>query len=444
MNNFLKELRNALIIGVSIFMVFLVIDYTLGNSIQFDRSMLIEFCINMIYTLVLYSTNRVVFIYYYSKYQFDRFTLAHLVYGILAGVVITLVTIFFLNGALSYFIKGISLSEYLANQNPGDYTVSFLISIVVTTIYYAVFYYRYKKENQVKEQKIIAGRASAQFDALKNQLDPHFLFNSLNVLTSLIEEAPGKAVRFTTSLSKVYRYVLEQKNKALVPVFEELRFAKTYMELLKMRFEDSLVLDIPDEVSDPEAKVVPLSLQLLLENAVKHNHVTPSDKLYISIKEESGYLFVENNHQPKQIVKKGSGVGLTNIKARYGLLSEKTVVVSDRDSYFNVGIPLLTKEVGTVMLPDKYMEDKRYARAKEHVGKLRGFYSHLGAYTVIAVALIMLNVFTTSFPWAIFPVGGWGLGVFFHAAAIFEWNPIFGKSWEERKIRHLMNRDDKR
>lgn len=149
---------------------------------------------------------------------------------------------------------------------------------MVTSVFLAIYYYRFKQESKVKEQKIIAGTASAKFDALKNQLDPHFLFNSLNVLTSLIEENPDAATKFTTSLSKVYRYVLEQKNKDLVSVEEELEFARLYMTLIKMRFEDSIVFMLPDKLINPEAKVVPLSLQLLLENAVKHNIVTPSKK----------------------------------------------------------------------------------------------------------------------------------------------------------------------
>src|SRR5690606_17315042 len=149
----------------------------------------------------------------------------------------------------------------------------------------------------------------------------HFLFNSLNVLTSLIEENPQKAQKFTTSLSKVYRYVLEQKNKELVSVDEELQFAKTYMSLIKMRFEDSIVFTMPECAANPESKVVPLSLQLLLENAVKHNMVTPNKPLHINIYETQDRLVVKNNLQPKQIVKKSSGVGLSNIKQRYNLLT---------------------------------------------------------------------------------------------------------------------------
>src|SRR5690606_11087179 len=124
--------------------------------------------------------------------------------------------------------------------------LALILAIGASIVFHTIYFYRTWQENRIKEQKIIAGTASAKFDALKNQLDPHFLFNSLNVLTSLIEEDPEQAQKFTTSLSKVYRYVLEQKDKDLVTVDEELQFAKTFIRLLKMRFENSIVLDIPE------------------------------------------------------------------------------------------------------------------------------------------------------------------------------------------------------
>src|SRR5690606_1081073 len=163
------------------------------------------------------------------------------------------------------------------------YQFGLWITLIIVTIFHLAYFYNKRQQNKIKEQKFIAGTASAKFDALKNQLDPHFLFNSLNVLTSLIEENPENAQKFTTSLSKVYRYVLEQKDKELVLVDEELEFAKTYMSLLKMRFEDSIIFEMPEKASNPESKVVPLSLQLLLENAVKHNMVTTSKPLRIKI-----------------------------------------------------------------------------------------------------------------------------------------------------------------
>src|SRR5690606_26229923 len=148
----------------------------------------------------------------------------------------------------------------------------------------------------------------------------------LNVLTSLIEENPEAATRFTTSLSKVYRYVLEQKTKELVTLEEELKFAELYMSLLSVRFEDSIVFSSPSHLQNPQAKVVPLSLQLLLENAVKHNQVTASKKLHITISEENGTLVVTNNVQPKQTLKESTGVGLQNIRDRYALLTVQPII----------------------------------------------------------------------------------------------------------------------
>ena len=170
--------------------------------------------------------------------------------------------------------------------------------------------FRHGLQRGEKEQKVIAGTASAQFESLKNQIDPHFLFNSLNVLSALIEENPESAQKFTTSLSKIYRYVLEQKDKELVTVSEELNFAKTYMNLLKMRFENSITFDLPTDFSNDLAKVVPLSLQLLLENCIKHNVVSESKPLHIKIYMENNFLVVENNLQKKEVLTDRKGVGL--------------------------------------------------------------------------------------------------------------------------------------
>src|SRR5690606_5357895 len=241
------------------------------------------------------------------------------------------------------------------------------------SIFYIIYYYNKYQQNKIKEQKVIAGTASAKFDALKNQLDPHFLFNSLNVLTSLIEENPVNAQKFTTSLSKVYRYVLEQKDKELVSVDEELEFAKTYMSLLKMRFEESIIFEMPERASNPESKVVPLSLQLLLENAVKHNMVTSSKPLHSKIYEEGNYLVVENNLQPKDSVKKSSGVGLSNIMQRYDLLTTKKININKEANRFAVAIPMLTKQLYIMITQHTEMEES-YIKARNHVEELKNFY----------------------------------------------------------------------
>jgi hypothetical protein len=308
--------------------------------------------------------------------------------------------------------------------------------------FYAAYFYKNWQEKRVKEQKIIAGTASARFDALKNQLDPHFLFNSLNVLTSLIEEDPDQAQKFTTSLSKVYRYVLEQKNKDLVTVDEELNFARTYVRLLKMRFEDSIVFEIPESCTQPEARIVPLSLQLLLENAVKHNVVTASRPLHIKVFEEGGMLVVSNNLQEKQVVKKSSGVGLQNIKQRYNILTDREVVIQKSDAEFRVSLPILTQKLTVMETQKDYIAQKRYAKAKEQVKAIKDFYSNLITYCMVIPFLWWINIRTTDFLWAFFPTLGWGFGVVMHGMEAFGYNPLWGKRWEEQKIQELMDKDE--
>ena len=170
-----------------------------------------------------------------------------------------------------------------------------LISLGVSAFLHArSFMIEWKKSamTQVVEQKIIATSANVRFESLKNQLDPHFLFNSLNVLSSLIDENPHKAQEFTASMSKIYRYILDKKDKELVSVEEELDFAKTYCEMLTTRFEDSVSFQFEIEPEVKKAFIVPLSLQLLLENCIKHNFATEQKPLKIRVYSENQYLIV--------------------------------------------------------------------------------------------------------------------------------------------------------
>jgi hypothetical protein len=259
---------------------------------------------------------------------------------------------------------------------------------------------------------------------------------------NFLEENPDAATKFTTSLSKVYRYVLEQKNKDLVPVEEELKFAKLYMSLLAMRFEDSIVFTLPEKISNLEAKVVPLSLQLVLENAVKHNQVTSAKKLYITIIERDGNLIITNNLQTKEVLREGTGVGLKNIKQRYNLLTNRPVKIQKSNKEFSVSIPLLTKKISHMETQSQYISEKNYARAKEKVEKIKSFYVHLTIYVLMVPFFLYLNFNSGGFPWALFPILGWGLGVLGHASEAFQYNPILGKNWEKNKIKEFMNEDD--
>jgi hypothetical protein len=437
-----KTLLIGLLIGFILSVIFLGIDLLNDGKPAPGLVFWKKTSYTFIYSVTLTFINKGFFEYLSRLKIWQRYSRYRILIGAAGSISITMLSILVIRMFIEIVLVGESWEQFLATERALYYLYALLITVVIAVIFHAVYFYKHWQESKVKEQKIIAGTASAQFDALKNQLDPHFLFNSLNVLTSLIEEDPRQAQKFTTSLSKVYRYVLEQKNKDLVTVDEELEFARTYIQLLKMRFEDSIVFEIPESGSNPEARIVPLSLQLLLENAVKHNVVTASRPLQIKVKETDGMLVVSNNLQEKEVVRKGSGVGLLNIQQRYNILTNRQVIINKSATGFEVQLPILTKQLIPMETQKAYIEDKRYRRAKERVKAVKEFFGNLAAYCIVIPFLAWLNYQTTTFPWIIFPVIGWGFGVLMHGLEAYGYNPLWGKRWEEKKIRELMEKED--
>ncbi|WP_046744303.1 2TM domain-containing protein [Kordia zhangzhouensis] len=449
----MKEFTKVILIGIIIagilFAIHVVFRSISGNLPGFN-SLSIIFGYYCLYSVPISVVNSYFFDYINSPNKFSHYIRKYrLIVGIIGSIILTIFTVFLARIVHRIFIAGESYQELFNAKELEFYFNALIITVVFSVFFHAIYFYKELQKNKVKEQKIIAGTASAQFDALKNQLDPHFLFNSLNVLSSLIDENPRQAQKFTSGLSKVYRYVLEQKNKELVTVDEELKFAQTYMSLLKMRFEDSIVFEAPTEASNPESKVVPLSLQLVLENAVKHNMVTPSKPLHIKIYEEGGNLVIQNNLQEKQIVKKSSGVGLNNIKQRYDLLTQRKVHINKTASDFRVAIPMLTKQreimrQKAISSGERGLDDQ-YIKARKHVEKLKEFYYNLASYCLVIPFLIFINWRTSwEFQWFWFPMFGWGIGLAFHAMGVYIEDGRFGKNWEERKIREYMEQEERK
>jgi len=433
----IKEFPRAFVLSLSIFLVLLLVRYLIGDAIVLGNSFWVYFGYTMLYGLSLYYANAAVFIYLDSVYKENRFTINRLIVGFLSTFFITLFVVFILRVFEEVIVDGVSFQKYLQNENSGHFLIPMVLFVVVSLAIHAFYFYKTLQENKVHEQKIIATTANAQFESLKNQIDPHFLFNSLNVLSSLIEENPENAQKFTTSLSKIYRYVLEQKDKELVSVTEELAFAKIYMQLLEMRFENSISYELPEIVSE-DAKVIPLSLQLVLENCIKHNVVSSSKPLHITIRIEENQLVVENNWQKKDVLSSGKGVGLQNIVNRYALLTERKVKITNDQKFFTVYLPILTKQLTKMKTTNFTEEDMAYARAKKRVEQLKGFYGNLTSYCIVIPTLALINYNTFwGFQWFWFPMLGWGLGLSFHAFGVFG----YGKSWEERKIQEILNKD---
>ncbi|WP_046757044.1 2TM domain-containing protein [Kordia jejudonensis] len=450
MKEFIRVVSVGVIIAVLLLGVDLIFRYTDGVTIKINLQLLINFGYYCMYSVAISIVNSYFFEYINHRVIWTNANKKYrLLIGIVGSIVLTIVTVFLVRMLQEIGIEGKSYNEFIQTESSAFYFRVLLITIVFSVFFHALYFYKELQKKKVTEQKIIAGTASAQFDALKNQLDPHFLFNSLNVLSSLIDENPRQAQKFTSGLSKVYRYVLEQKNKELVTVDEEFTFAKTYMSLLKMRFEDSIIFEIPEKASNPESRVVPLSLQLLLENAVKHNMVTPAKPLHIKIYEDGGNLIIQNNLQEKQIVKKSSGVGLNNIKQRYDLLTERQVYINKSASDFQVAIPMLTKQVeimrNRAIGTGEDELDDQYLKARQHVEKLKEFYYNLMSYCLVIPFLIFINLRTVpQFHWFWFPMFGWGIGLAFHAMSVYFEDGRFGKNWEERKIKEYMEQEERK
>jgi hypothetical protein len=434
----IKEIPRAIIISISIFLVLLFVRFITGNAIHFNYGLLVNFGYTMLYGLSLYFANAMIFIYLDSIFKTERFTKKRIVIGFLTSFIISIFVIFLLRVFEDVIVEGSTFSAFLTRENISNYLVAIILTFIVTLAFHAFHFYKAYNENKVKEQKIIAGTANAKFESLKNQIDPHFLFNSLNVLSSLIEENPENAQKFTTSLSKIYRYVLEQKDKELVTVQEELSFAKTYMNLLKMRFENSITYELPDNFDNPEAKVVPLSLQLLLENTIKHNVVSEQKPLHIKIYVKDNYLVVENNLQKKEVMQDRRGVGIQNIVSRYAILSKRRVLINETNSTFTVHLPILTKQITVMETTFIVNENTAYFKAKKRVEELKGFYGNLISYCIVIPILIFVNLtYMPEFQWFWFSLGGWGFGLIMHAFKVFG----YSSKWEEKQIAAILDKD---
>lgn len=215
-----------------------------------------------------------------------------------------------------------------------------LIVTLLNVIHFAKYSLQKWRENALRATNLEKEKSQVQFDNLKNQLNPHFLFNSLTSLDSLIHENPTLASEFLRQLAKVFRYVLQNKEKGLVSLETELNFIKNYVALLHTRFGESLSINfnISDEVLD--LQIAPVTLQILIENALKHNIVNQANPLIINIFNQEKFLFIENPIQHKKQVETSNGQGLNNLKSLYSFLSEKEVLI-EQNEVFKVQIPLI-------------------------------------------------------------------------------------------------------
>ncbi len=214
--------------------------------------------------------------------------------------------------------------------------------IFVTHGYETVFLIRERESDQLRMARVDKARALSELEALKNQIDPHFMFNSLNTLTYLIEEEPQKALLFADKLADVYRYILKSKDRNLVWLNEEIRFLKNYVFLMQLRFGDDIRFELNASGEREESQLIPpISLQLLAENALKHNRFNAKNPLAMHLVIEPGELHFTNNVWLKKEVPPSPKTGLKNLRERYLLLTQKDIEVKQSACLFEVRLPLI-------------------------------------------------------------------------------------------------------
>ena len=217
----------------------------------------------------------------------------------------------------------------------------FLITCIVTGSCYFFHQNRKSRKMLLENQQLRTENIINQYEALKSQLNPHMLFNSLNTLYLLIRESPDKARHYLEELSKVMRYTLQDNESHSVTLREEMDFVKSYMYLLQVRYEENLQFDIRISPELLSCKLPPMALQLLIENAVKHNEISNRRPLTVLVKAEGDTVEVSNPLQPKRGGTAGMGIGLANLAKRYQLLYKKEVSVQEENNRFTVILPLI-------------------------------------------------------------------------------------------------------
>lgn len=296
----------------------------------------------MIITTVIWLGNRYIMIYSRKKYPVFDEVRRRIIFQSVLMFIFTVTA----NTVMGIFTKNIFADEHAAYFSETDILIhsnsaALFCTIMIIAIYESIYFMHQLRHSVEETENLKRENLAAQLNALRTQVNPHFLFNNLNTLSSIIPEDPKQAVDFVQHLSKVYRHILEVKDEKSISLKDELDLMNAYTFLLKTRFGDNLAVNINVSAEKMQKKIVPLSLQILMENAIKHNIVSAEKPLHIDVFAENGSLVISNNLQMKNQINESTGIGLDNIRNRYKLLSDKPVKVTESETNFTVSIPLI-------------------------------------------------------------------------------------------------------
>jgi len=295
----------------------------------------------LIITLLILETNRLIEPFIRKRVDPEQGKIRFSIIFFFAGIIIsTLIAV----GVVAFI--GLRMHSFSVEENITPLKLNLMYAWLVNLLFHLintiVFYFQEYKTTRIEAEELKRISIQAELQLVKSQINPHFLFNNLNVLSALVMKDSSEANRFIEEFSKVYRYILTNHDKEIVPLKTELDYIKPYIFLLEKRFGDGLLVTMDIPVHYLDHFIIPASLQMLIENAIKHNIVSKSKPLHINIHANgTKKMVVSNNLQPKKLVEKSTEFGLRNIVKRYQLVSNKEVLIEKDTSSFIVTIPLL-------------------------------------------------------------------------------------------------------
>jgi len=336
-----KHLRNILIIlVVSVFITF-TFDFIYGG----ESFQLISILLNVLYGVIIGSSislSGIISHFIIAKYDITNNPIKTYVILLVAVFLFISIDVIAVNILWYRYLLKIPFDRIFASTS--IIVISIATIFVGLTIFFIILSKSFMTQflRSEKEKHVAIKEAdNAKFETLKSQINPHFLFNSLNTLSTLILIDSKKAEMFTSQLSNIYRYILDNQDEELVAVSREIEFAKDYIELQTIRFSSNFSIDFQDYKGENYPLIIPLSLQLLLENVFKHNIISQKRKVHISIYYEENHIVIKNNKNIGKELKPSHSVGLSNILNRYELLCDESVVIEDTANYFTVKLPLI-------------------------------------------------------------------------------------------------------
>lgn len=320
----------------------------MGNIIFYNRNQSgserfgfgIIYLLSLAETMIMWEANRIVIIYFRKKFPSLAQTKQRLI-RIAAGcllltLILRVLNIYLYDATMLWGYK-FPLEGYLHSV-----FVALLLVIIVAGIYEGIYYYAQWQKTTVEAEILKKENLQTRLESLKTQINPHFLFNSLGTLSSLIEEDTAKAQRFVNDMSSVYRYLLQTSENSLTTLQDELSFIKAYTQMLETRFAEGLFIKLNIDERFQTYQLPVLTLQVLIENAVKHNIILADKPLVIEIYTNgNNELTVKNNLQQKTSPVISHHLGLKNISAKYKLLGHAGIEVEQTDEYFKVTVPLI-------------------------------------------------------------------------------------------------------